>query len=559
MAKVRTRFAPSPTGYMHIGNLRTALYEYLIAKHDHGDFILRIEDTDQEREVEGAVDMIYKVMDQTGLGYDEGPNKPGNVGPYVQSERLAIYKEYADKLVELGGAHYCFCDEETINKAKEESDNEELGYIDPCKHLSLEEAKQRIANGEKYVVRQTIPSTGITSFEDEVYGHIEVENAGLAEGVLLKSDGYPTYNFANIVDDHLMNITHVVRGNEYLSSTPKYNLIYQAFGWNVPSYIHCPPVMKDEKHKLSKRNGDASYQDLINKGFLNEAILNYIALLGWSPEGEQEIFSLDELIEAFDVKRISKSGAIFDINKLKWINSQYIKKLDTKQLTKLCLPFLQEAYDLSDKSEEWIEKLVEVHRDHISCGEEIVEQVKKKVKRQVIKEETSKKVRDALESVVTDGGGRNAYIDGYRVGGKTGTAQKVNNGVYMSGNYIVSFIGFLPANDPKIVVYLAIDNPKGVTQYGGTVSAPIVKNIMEDAIVALNIEKQDGGTEKKYQWYDKKYYDVENVIGLSKKEATSKLKDFVIEYSGSGDNVINQSPEGGTRLIEGSSIRLYLG
>ena len=212
MAKVRTRFAPSPTGYMHIGNLRTALYEYLIAKHDHGDFILRIEDTDQEREVEGAVDMIYKVMDQTGLGYDEGPNKPGEVGPYVQSERLAIYKEYADKLVELGGAHYCFCDEETINKAKEESDNEELGYIDPCKHLSLEEAKQRIANGEKYVVRQTIPSTGITSFEDEVYGHIEVENAGLAEGVLLKSDGYPTYNFANIVDDHLMNITHVVRG-----------------------------------------------------------------------------------------------------------------------------------------------------------------------------------------------------------------------------------------------------------------------------------------------------------------------------------------------------------
>ena len=376
MAKVRTRFAPSPTGYMHIGNLRTALYEYLIAKHDHGDFILRIEDTDQEREVEGAVDMIYKVMDQTGLGYDEGPNKPGEVGPYVQSERLAIYKEYADKLVELGGAHYCFCDEETINKAKEESDNEELGYIDPCKHLSLEEAKQRIANGEKYVVRQTIPSTGITSFEDEVYGHIEVENAGLAEGVLLKSDGYPTYNFANIVDDHLMNITHVVRGNEYLSSTPKYNLIYQAFGWDVPSYIHCPPVMKDEKHKLSKRNGDASYQDLINKGFLNEAILNYIALLGWSPEGEQEIFSLDELIEAFDVKRISKSGAIFDMNKLKWINSQYIKKLDTKQLTELCLPFLQEAYDLSDKSEAWIEKLVEVHRDHISCGEEIVEQVK---------------------------------------------------------------------------------------------------------------------------------------------------------------------------------------
>lgn len=376
MAKVRTRFAPSPTGYMHIGNLRTALYEYLIAKHDGGDFILRIEDTDQEREVAGAVDMIYDVMNKTGLVYDEGPDRPGNVGPYIQSKRLSIYKEYADRLVELGGAHYCFCDEETINKAREESENEELGYIDPCKNLSLEEARQRIANGEKYVVRQTIPSTGITSFEDEVYGHIEVENAGLAEGVLLKSDGYPTYNFANIVDDHLMNITHVVRGNEYLSSTPKYNLIYQAFGWDVPTYIHCPPVMKDEKHKLSKRNGDASYQDLVKKGFLNEAILNYIALLGWSPEGEKEIFTLDELVKEFDIKRISKSGAIFDMNKLKWINSQYMKKLSTEELVELCKPFLEETYDLSDKDEQWIASLVEVHKDHISYGEEIVEQVK---------------------------------------------------------------------------------------------------------------------------------------------------------------------------------------
>lgn len=376
MAKVRTRFAPSPTGYMHIGNLRTALYEYLIAKHDGGDFILRIEDTDQEREVAGATDMIYNVMNKTGLAYDEGPDKPGEVGPYVQSQRLSIYKKYADKLVELGGAHYCFCDEETIQKAREESENEELGYIDPCKNLTIEQARQRIAAGEKYVVRQTIPSTGITSFEDEVYGHIEVENAGLSEGVLLKSDGYPTYNFANIVDDHLMNITHVVRGNEYLSSTPKYNLIYQAFGWDVPTYIHCPPVMKDEKHKLSKRNGDASYQDLIQKGFLNEAILNYIALLGWSPEGEKEIFTLDELVKEFDVKRISKSGAIFDMNKLKWINSQYMKNLSTNQLVDLCRPFLEKAYDLSDKSEQWVEKLVEVHKDHISYGEEIVEQVK---------------------------------------------------------------------------------------------------------------------------------------------------------------------------------------
>lgn len=375
MSKTRTRFAPSPTGYMHIGNLRTALYEYLIAKHDHGDFILRIEDTDQGRKVEDATDMIYRVMKQTGLSYDEGPDIPGDVGPYIQSERLPIYKEYADKLVELGGAHYCFCDEETVEESKQEG-SEELGYIDPCKNIPLEEARQRIANGEKYVVRQTIPDTGITSFEDEVYGHIEVENAGLAEGVLLKSDGFPTYNFANIVDDHLMNITHVVRGNEYLSSTPKYNLIYQAFGWDIPTYIHCPPVMKDEKHKLSKRNGDASYQDLIEKGFLNEAILNYIALLGWSPEGEKELLTLDELIEEFDVKRISKSGAIFDINKLKWMNSQYLKNKTTEELVQLCQPFLEKAYDLSGKDQKWIENLIVVHKDHISYGEEIVEQVK---------------------------------------------------------------------------------------------------------------------------------------------------------------------------------------
>ncbi len=375
MNKVRTRFAPSPTGYMHIGNLRTALYEYLIAKHVDGDFILRIEDTDQQREVEGAVDMIYHVMEQTGLSYDEGPNCPGEVGPYVQSQRLSIYKEYADKLVELGGAHYCFCDEATIEEARQDNENEEQGYIDPCKSLSIEEARQRIANGEKYVVRQTIPDTGITSFEDEVYGHIEVENVGLSEGVLLKSDGYPTYNFANIVDDHLMNITHVVRGNEYLSSTPKYNLIYQAFGWDTPTYIHCPPVMKDEKHKLSKRNGDASYQDLIEKGFLNEAILNYIALLGWSPEGEKELFTLEELTQEFDVKRISKSGAIFDMNKLKWINSQYLKNKSTEELVQLCRPFLEKAYDLSNKSNQWVESLIDVHKDHISYGEEIIEQV----------------------------------------------------------------------------------------------------------------------------------------------------------------------------------------
>ena len=343
MAKVRTRFAPSPTGYMHIGNLRTALYEYLIAKHDHGDFILRIEDTDQEREVEGAVDMIYKVMDQTGLGYDEGPNKPGEVGPYVQSERLAIYKEYADKLVELGGAHYCFCDEETINKAKEESDNEELGYIDPCKHLSLEEAKQRIANGEKYVVRQTIPSTGITSFEDEVYGHIEVENAGLAEGVLLKSDGYPTYNFANIVDDHLMNITHVVRGNEYLSSSPKYNRLYEAFGWKIPVYVHCPLITDEEHKKLSKRCGHSSFEDLLEQGFLPECIVNFVALLGWSPADNQEKMTMQEMIEKFDYTKMSKSPAVFDYGKLKWLNGEYIKEMDDDRYMEMALPHIKKV------------------------------------------------------------------------------------------------------------------------------------------------------------------------------------------------------------------------
>ena len=378
MNKTRTRFAPSPTGYMHIGNLRTALFEFLIAKHEGGDFLLRIEDTDQERKVEGAVDVIYKTLKECGLNWDEGPDIGGDFGPYVQSERLPMYKGYAEDLIKLGGAHYCFCSEEEIEAQRKEA--ESLGisfkFNDPCKHLSAEEVQAKLDAGEPYVIRQTIKDVGETYFDDEVYGRIEVDGDVLDEQILIKSDGYPTYNFANIIDDHQMQISHVVRGNEYLSSTPKYNLIYDAYGWQRPTYVHVPPVMKDEHHKLSKRNGDASYQDLINKGFLNEAILNYIALLGWSPEGEQEIFSLDELIEAFDVKRISKSGAIFDMNKLKWINSQYIKKLDTKQLTELCLPFLQEAYDLSDKSEAWIEKLVEVHRDHISCGEEIVEQVK---------------------------------------------------------------------------------------------------------------------------------------------------------------------------------------
>lgn len=342
--KIRTRFAPSPTGYMHIGNLRTALYEYLIAKHEGGDFILRIEDTDQEREVEGAIDMIYEVMHATGLHYDEGPDKPKDCGPYVQSERLPMYKEYAEQLVSLQGAHYCFCQEEEIQAQREATPpGQPFLFNDPCKHIAAEEAKERVANGEKYVIRQNIPASGTTYFEDEVYGRIEVDNATLDESILLKSDGFPTYNFANIVDDHLMGITHVVRGNEYLSSTPKYNLVYQSFGWDIPTYVHVPPVMKDEQQKLSKRNGDASYQDLIKKGFLNEAILNYIALLGWAPEGEEEIFSLEQLINIFDIKRISKSGAIFDVEKLKWMNGLYIRDMSVDTFYPYAKPYYEQA------------------------------------------------------------------------------------------------------------------------------------------------------------------------------------------------------------------------
>lgn len=350
--KIRTRFAPSPTGYMHIGNLRTALYCYLIAKHDVGDFILRIEDTDQQREVDGAIDLIYQVMEETGLHYDEGPNKDAEFGPYVQSQRLDIYHEYAKKLIDLGGAHYCFCEGEIEDE-------------DPCIHLTQEEIQKKIDDKMPYVVRQTIPTTGMTSFDDEVYGHIEVENKTLNEGILIKSDGYPTYNFANVIDDHLMNITHVVRGNEYLSSTPKYNLIYQAFEWDIPTYIHLPPVNKDETHKLSKRNGDASYQDLKKQGYLKEAILNYIALLGWSPEDE-EILSLDDLIQQFNIEHISKSPAIFDIDKLKWMNGVYLRNMSLQEFHELLLPYYQtitknvDLLELSHVLQPRLEKLSDV-------------------------------------------------------------------------------------------------------------------------------------------------------------------------------------------------------
>ena len=338
--KIRTRFAPSPTGYMHIGNLRTALYEYLIAKADaEGKFILRIEDTDQKRYVEGATEIIYKTLKRVGMNWDEGPDIGGDFGPYVQSERKTLYAEYAHKLVELGGAHYCFCSKEEADEEKDEEQN--IKFEDPCKKLSLEDAKRRVAAGEPYVIRQTINKQGKSKYHDEVYGDIEIDYDELDEGVLLKSDGFPTYNFANVVDDHLMEITHVVRGNEYISSTPKYNLIYESFGWTPPHYVHVPPVMKDAQHKLSKRNGDASFQDLVAKGYLPEAIINYIALLGWNPGNDEEIFSLDELKKIFSVERLNRSPAIFDIVKLTWMNGQYIRKLSEAEFLDYARPYIE--------------------------------------------------------------------------------------------------------------------------------------------------------------------------------------------------------------------------
>lgn len=352
MNKTRTRFAPSPTGYMHIGNLRTALFEFLIAKHEGGDFLLRIEDTDQERKVEGAVDVIYKTLKECGLNWDEGPDIGGDYGPYVQSERLPMYKGYAERLIELGGAHYCFCSEEEIEEQRKEADSLGISFKfnDPCKHLSESEIKTKLDAGEPYVIRQTINNVGETYFDDEVYGRIEVDGDVLDEQILIKSDGFPTYNFANIIDDHQMEISHVVRGNEYLSSTPKYNLIYDAYGWQRPTYVHVPPVMKDEHHKLSKRNGDASFQDLVAKGYLPDAIMNYIALLGWAPETEQEIYTLDELIKVFNIHRISKSPAIFDIDKLTWMNGVYLRNMDEDKYYETVKPYLEKAisgpYDL---------------------------------------------------------------------------------------------------------------------------------------------------------------------------------------------------------------------
>ena len=382
MSKVRTRFAPSPTGRMHVGNLRTALYAYLVAKHEGGDFILRIEDTDQERYVEGAVDIIYRTLQKTGLIHDEGPDKDGGCGPYVQSERQAqgIYLKYAKELIDKGEAYYCFCDKERLEGLKKVVAGKEIHVYDKhCLHLSKEEVEEKLAAGVPYVIRQNNPTEGTTTFEDEIYGDITVDNAELDDMILIKSDGYPTYNFANVVDDHLMGITHVVRGNEYLSSSPKYNRLYEAFGWEVPVYIHCPLITDENHQKLSKRCGHSSFEDLVEQGFLTEAIVNFVALLGWSPADNQEIMTLDELVEKFDYHHMNKSPAVFDYTKLKWMNGEYIKKMDFDKFYEMALPYIKEVitkdYDLK-KIAHMVQTRIEIFpdiRDHIDFFEELPE------------------------------------------------------------------------------------------------------------------------------------------------------------------------------------------
>jgi glutamyl-tRNA synthetase len=382
MSKVRTRFAPSPTGRMHVGNLRTALYAYLVAKHEGGDFLLRIEDTDQERYVEGAVDIIYRTLQKTGLIHDEGPDKDGGCGPYVQSERQAqgIYLKYAKELIDKGEAYYCFCDKERLEGLKKVVAGKEIHVYDKhCLHLSKEEVEEKLAAGVPYVIRQNNPTEGTTTFEDEIYGDITVDNAELDDMILIKSDGYPTYNFANVVDDHLMGITHVVRGNEYLSSSPKYNRLYEAFGWEVPVYIHCPLITDENHQKLSKRCGHSSFEDLVEQGFLTEAIVNFVALLGWSPADNQEIMTLEELVEKFDYHHMNKSPAVFDYTKLKWMNGEYIKKMDFDKFYEMALPYIKEVitrdYDLK-KIAHMVQTRIEIFpdiRDHIDFFEELPE------------------------------------------------------------------------------------------------------------------------------------------------------------------------------------------
>lgn len=371
--KVRTRYAPSPTGFMHIGNLRTAIFEYLLARKYDGSFILRIEDTDQERQVEGAIDFIYKTLELCNITIDEGPNNDKGYGPYIQSERKDIYKKYAEELVEKGKAYYCFCSEEELNAMRERANarHKPFLYDGRCSRLSKEKIAENLANGVSYVIRQKMPKTGVTIVDDIIYGKIKIDNSILDDQILLKSDGFPTYNFANVIDDHLMEITHVIRGKEYLDQTAKYNLLYEAFGWEKPIYAHVAMVLGEDGNKLSKRNGDASFMDLYNAGYLPEAIVNYLSLLGWSPTNNQELFTMDELIQNFDEHRISKSSSQYDVKKLRWFNAQYIKKMeDDKYLEWIKKYFTR---DVSNKSSEWVDKLLLIYKDHLNYGEEINE------------------------------------------------------------------------------------------------------------------------------------------------------------------------------------------
>ena len=440
MNKVRTRFAPSPTGRMHVGNLRTALYAYLITKHADGDFILRIEDTDQERYVDGAVEIIYRTLEKTGLIHDEGPDKDKGFGPYVQSERQkqGIYLEYAKKLIEKGEAYYCFCDKERLATLNRIVDGKEINVYDKhCLHLSKEEAEEKLKSGIPYVIRQNNPTEGTTTFVDEIYGDITVDNSELDDMILIKSDGFPTYNFANVVDDHLMGITHVVRGNEYLSSSPKYNRLYEAFGWEVPVYVHCPLITDEEHHKLSKRCGHSSYEDLIEQGFFTEAVVNFVALLGWSPtDSNEEIFSLDELVEKFDYHHMSKSPAVFDYTKLRWMNGEYIKRLDFESYYNKALPFIEKSitrkvdkHKIAEMCKTRIEILPDICEliDFIEClpDYDIAMFIHKKMKTNA---ETSKEVlkdllpilekqndysNDALYKLLTDYVEEKGYKNGY--------------------------------------------------------------------------------------------------------------------------------------------------
>ena len=389
--KVRTRYAPSPTGFMHIGNLRTAIFEYLLAKKYNGDFILRIEDTDQEREVEGAIDFIYNTLDLCGFKIDEGPNNEGNFGPYIQSKRKDIYKEYALKLVEMGKAYYCFCSEEELTKMREKADARKKPFLydGRCSRLSKEKIEENLKNNVPYVIRQKMPKEGVTIVEDLIYGKVKIDNSILDDQILLKSDGFPTYNFANVIDDHLMEITHVIRGKEYLDQTAKYNLLYEAFGWEKPTYIHVAMVLGEDGNKLSKRNGDASFMDLYNEGYLPEAIVNYLSLLGWSPETNQEVFSMEELISNFNEERISKSSSQYDVKKLKWFNHQYINKMDDEKY------FSNEC----DKSEKWLNHLLLIYKSHLNYGKEINELTSSFFNKEFVIDEEAKEFMESDEEI----------------------------------------------------------------------------------------------------------------------------------------------------------------